>query len=68
MYSDDLVLPGAGESGDDVEKERRQRKISPQRAQSTRRRKRKTNAEFAEDAECAEKSGFLLSGRWYLLS
>ncbi len=29
---------------------------------------RKTNAEFAESAEDAEKSGFLLSGRWYLLS
>ncbi len=29
---------------------------------------RKTNAEFAENAECAEKNRFLLSGRWYLLS
>ena len=31
-------------------------------------RRVRNNAEFAEGAENAEKSGFLLSGRWYLLS
>jgi hypothetical protein len=64
MYSGDLVLPGVGESTDVVGEEGRGRKISPQRARNTQRRKRKSDAESAEGAE---KSGFLLSGRWYLL-
>ena len=58
MYTGDLVLPGAGESGEIV---REKRKISPQRTQSSLRRKKKINAEFAESAEGAERSGFLFA-------
>ena len=77
MHTGDLVLRGVGESGDDVESRQSQSTadsfgeegISPLKAQSIQRRsEEKDNAEALRTQRFAEKSGFLLSDRWYLLS
>ena len=66
MYTGDLVLPGFGESGGDLREDgihHRGHKGSTEYAE----KREKDNAEFAENAECAEKSGtcYLVAGICY---
>jgi hypothetical protein len=64
VYSGDLVLPGFGKSGDDLEG----RQSTVNSRQLLRRGGKKDNAETQRTLSLAEKSRFLISDRWYLLA
>jgi hypothetical protein len=64
VYTGDLVLRGVGESGGELES--RQSTVNSRQLQ--RREKAKDNAETQSSQRLAEKSGFLLSDRWYLFA
>ena len=78
MYTGDLVLRGFGESGGYVgsrtpkaaslKLKAIKKEANAEGGEVRREEGRKNNAEFTENAECAEKSRFLLSECWYLLS